>query len=97
VFSPYKDGKYNQAKISYNVPSGSQITIRVFDITGREVRNLVDHIDGGGASATISWDGKDDDGNVVRTGIYIVNIESVNKTTGETRRSSKRAVVGRKM
>ncbi|OQA90301.1 MAG: hypothetical protein BWY26_01437 [Elusimicrobia bacterium ADurb.Bin231] len=97
VFSPYGDGKYNQAKISYNVPAGSQITIRVFDIRGRAVRTVVDHVDGGGASETVNWDGKDDNGNVVRTGIYIVNIEAINKSTGAVKRSSKRVVVGRKM
>jgi len=97
VFSPYGDGTKKKAQISYFVPAGSQITIRVFDITGRAVRVLVDHQSGGGASNTVGWDGKDDDGNIVRTGIYIVNIESINTATGEVKRSSQRVVVGRKM
>lgn len=96
-FSPYKDGTYSQAKIAYNVPANSQITMRVFDVSGHQVRILLDHSDGGGASATVSWDGKDDDGNIVKTGVYIVNIEALDKTTGSARRSSKRVVVGRKM
>jgi hypothetical protein len=103
VFSPYGDGTKNKAQISYFVPANTdkQVTIRVFDITGRAVRTLVDHseISGGasGTSSTAGWDGKDDDGNIVRTGIYIVNIEAINKANGEVKRSSKRVVVGRKM
>ncbi|MFA5778636.1 MAG: hypothetical protein WC947_00660 [Elusimicrobiota bacterium] len=96
-FSPYKDGTYSQAKIAYLVPANSQITMRVFDVSGHQVRILLDHSDGGGAAATVTWDGKDDDGNIVRTGIYIVNIESLDKTTGAAKTSSKRIVVGRKM
>ncbi|MDO8735077.1 MAG: hypothetical protein Q7K21_07980 [Elusimicrobiota bacterium] len=96
-FSPYKDGTYNQAKIAYNVPANSQITMRVFDVSGHPVKILIDHIDGGGASATVIWDGKDDNGNIVKTGVYIVNIESLDKTTGSAKTSSKRVVVARKM
>jgi len=103
-FSPH-DGftdkePYKQAKIAYYLGGDSddyQITMRVFDVSGRPVRILLDHSAGGGASLTVNWDGKDDNGDVVRTGVYIVNIEALNKTTGAAKRASKRVVVGRKM
>lgn len=103
-FSPY-DGytdkePYKQTKIAYYLGGNSgdyQVTMRVFDVSGHPVRILIDRADGGGSSATVSWDGKDDNGNVVRTGVYIVNIEALNKTTGAAKRASKRVVVGRKM
>lgn len=103
-FSPsdgYTDKEpYKQTKIAYYLGGTSgdyQITMRVFDVSGHPVRILLDHSDGGGASSTVNWDGKDDNGNAVRTGIYIVNIEALNKTTGAAKKSSKRVVVGRKM
>lgn len=99
-FSPYNDGTYRQAKFSYylgGISGDYQVTLQVFDVMGRSVRILLDHVDGGGGSSTVSWDGRDDNGNVVRTGIYIVHIESLNKTTGSAKRTSQRVVVARKM
>lgn len=99
-FSPYNDGTYRQAKLSYYLGGASgdyQVTLQVFDVKGRSVRILLDHVDGGGGSSTVSWDGRDDNGNIVRTGIYIVHIESLNTTTGLAKRTSERVVVARKM
>ncbi|OGS45209.1 MAG: hypothetical protein A2539_06735 [Elusimicrobia bacterium RIFOXYD2_FULL_34_15] len=96
-FSPYGDGTYNQAKISYNIPANYQATIRIFDITGKMIRILIDDIDSVGDSVTINWDGKDDDGNIVKIGIYLVHIEAVNKSTGKLKESTKRVVVARKL
>ena len=96
-FSPYGDGLYSQAKISYYIPVNYQVTIRVFDITGKKVRNLLDEMDSIGDSVTINWDGKDDDGNIVKIGVYLVHIEAVEKTTGKLKKSTKRVVVARKL
>ncbi|MBN1383686.1 MAG: lamin tail domain-containing protein [Elusimicrobia bacterium] len=99
-FSPYNDGTYTQAKFSYclgGIPGDYQLTLQVFDIRGRNIKVLLDSIDAGGGSTTVSWDGRDDNGNIVRTGIYIVHLEAINKTTGSSKRSSKRVVVARKM
>lgn len=96
-FSPFGDGRFNKALIAYNVPENSLITIRVFDLQGRQVRTLLDAVSGGGASASTFWDGKDDFGNVLPVGIYLVNVEAQDKSSGDLKKSSKSVVLGRKL
>ncbi|MBN2408010.1 MAG: hypothetical protein JXJ19_09980 [Elusimicrobia bacterium] len=69
----------NDTKVSVNSvhfffenPNFAEVTIKIFDITGAEVkRNLRRE-----GENSMVWDGRDDDGNVVRGGIYIYQIES---------------------
>ena len=56
--------------ISYAVrDGGGHVTIEVYDVGGRHVRTLVDGFRRQGAQSA-EWDGKDDDGAAMATGVY---------------------------
>ena len=56
--------------ISYDVPEGgADVTIRIYDVSGREVATLVDGRRPAGAHQ-VTWDGRNSSGNAVSTGVY---------------------------
>jgi hypothetical protein len=63
--------------ISYQLPAGGDVTLRVFDATGRLVRGLVSKREDAGRREVI-WNGVDDEGNQVASGAYyfILSVES---------------------
>jgi hypothetical protein len=65
--------------IEFSIPSFQQTSIVVYDILGREIRALVNKQLSSGSHKVI-WDGKDNFGNVVNSGIYIYRIKTANKT-----------------
>jgi hypothetical protein len=62
----YSDGKNDVAYFSGL--SGQTTTIRIYDITGKKIRT----IDG----EPYEWDGKDEDGNIVESGVYIYQFKA---------------------
>ena len=61
--------------IAFELPAGSEVSVRVFDVTGRMVRSLVDGRMGAGMHA-IRWDGCDANGVAVPSGIYFCRLEA---------------------
>jgi hypothetical protein len=73
-FSPDGDGFEDEIIFHFTLPMESNLTIKIYDIKGRLIKTLVD--DEPKVSGEISWDGKDDDNEIVRLGIYIVWAEA---------------------
>lgn len=61
--------------IAYSMPIRERITLAVYDVTGREVRRLADNIQSEGEHFVV-WDGKDDEGTQVPSGIYFYRMEA---------------------
>jgi hypothetical protein len=62
--------------IRFGVPAGGgTVRLRVFDVTGRRVRTLVDGETGPGWQ-TVTWDGRDEGGTHVAAGIYFCVLET---------------------
>jgi hypothetical protein len=61
------------AVIRYQVPAPARVALRVYDISGRLVRTLVDGEKGPGLCTEV-WDGADDSGNHVTSGIYFCEL-----------------------
>jgi len=62
-------------RISYDVASpGAHVTIRVYSVSGRLIRTLEDAEVPAGRHAT-EWDGRDEDGRDVSSGVYFYRIE----------------------
>ncbi|MEN3013026.1 MAG: hypothetical protein ABDH23_00200 [Endomicrobiia bacterium] len=70
-FSP-KMGETTQ--IRYKTNKDTQIKICVFSISGKFIRSLVDNIALKDMVYTVSWDGKDENGVYLPSGIYIVSL-----------------------
>jgi|GEM_PF-427522 len=61
--------------IKYGVPENSEVTLSIFDLTGRRIRTLVDRNQEAGWY-TYRWSGETDSGNSVSTGIYFYRIQA---------------------
>lgn len=73
----------NHTLVKYTVPKPSKVEIKIFDISGREVKTLVNKESPPGASS-ISWDGTNNAGKKQVAGVYLLkmkvnNSESVEK------------------
>jgi hypothetical protein len=56
--------------ITYSVPERSHVTVDVFNVLGQRVRTLIDREQAAG-SYTVTWDGADDRGTALATGVYL--------------------------
>ncbi len=88
IFSPDNDGHQDVLTITYNFDQdGFAGSIMIFDLAGRQVRQLMAN-KLLGTSGSISWDGILDDGSKGRIGPYIVLMEAFD-LDGNVRRSRK--------
>lgn len=95
-FSPDGTGFEDHLFISYKLKEPDYlIRIRIFDRYGRPVRNLV-HGEAAGFEGTYIWDGRTDDGQAGRIGIYIILFEAYNSSLGKTLNFKETAVLARK-
>ncbi len=76
VFSPDGDGYNDFVTITLNTEGNYNLTVKIYDLQGREVRTLINN-QIGGSSDKIIWDGSDDNGNHAVIGSYIIYIEGV--------------------
>jgi hypothetical protein len=74
--------------IGYNVPTESQVSIRVFDVLGREVATLVNATMKNG-SYEATWNGLDGFGKPVASGVYYCRIEAAGESRTMTMQVSK--------
>ena len=66
-----------QTSISFHLKQSGKVSIRVYNILGQRVRDLVDGYYQNGEHKA-DWDGKDDNGKDVSTGIYFYQIKTEN-------------------
>jgi hypothetical protein len=96
-FSPDGDGFEDVTIIAFDLPlvTGTR-RIAVYDALGRRVRTLSGEEPTGGSGSMV-WDGRDDDGNVVAMGIYVVLIETHDARSGASERTLCPVVVAAKL
>lgn len=72
-----------ETTISFALPGAGSITLRVYDILGREVAELVtDRLSAG--RHTISWNGRDSAGREVASGTYLYRLEFAGSSIART-------------
>lgn len=66
-----------QTTIPYDLPAGGSVRVRlwILDISGRLVSTLVDE-DQSGGSYKVTWEGKDDRGDAVSSGVYFYVLDA---------------------
>jgi hypothetical protein len=84
IFSPRGGGYDNYTTISFNLGKESGVTIKIYNGAGRLERTLKDGEWMGKGMNAVTWDGKDDDGDVVVSGLYIVTITAEGKMETKT-------------
>jgi hypothetical protein len=70
--------------ITYTLSRTAHLRIQILDQLGRAIATLINHEEGNGTH-TVSWNGRDDEGRTVGTGIYYYQLE-VDSRPIETRK-----------
>ncbi|UCB51962.1 MAG: T9SS type A sorting domain-containing protein [Candidatus Zixiibacteriota bacterium] len=73
----------NQTVITYHLSTRAEVSLVIYNILGQKVRTLVDNERQSGA-VSVSWDGKDDQGKDLSSGIYFYQLRAGELT--QTRR-----------
>ena len=73
LFNPVSGGQVN---VQYTIPADSNVKITVYTSGGRLIRTLLSQLRTAGSYSDINWDGKDDSGNMVASGVYTVFVEA---------------------
>ncbi|MEE9455534.1 MAG: hypothetical protein V3W11_00095 [bacterium] len=92
--NPFVAG-YVDAQLAYDLPADAVVSINVYDLDGNHVRTLAERVDRsrGGYRGQDRWDGRDDGGELVRAGPYLVVLDV--RMGGEPYRDTFIAIVNR--
>ena len=94
---PTDDGINDQAEIRftiYRLIRERRIEVGIYDLSGRQVRELSLRRENPSGDHAVVWDGRDDAGALVRPGTYLVRVSfSADVGTGETQAASLVGVV----
>ncbi|MEE8573282.1 MAG: FlgD immunoglobulin-like domain containing protein [Gemmatimonadota bacterium] len=61
--------------LTYELPSAGAVAVRVFDVSGKLVRTLVDSEHQTAGLRTLVWNGRDDGGRPVASGVYFFRVD----------------------
>jgi len=61
--------------IQYELPVSTNVQLKIYDLLGREVRNIINEFQQPGKKI-YQWDGKDNRGSVVSSGVYFYQLQT---------------------
>lgn len=64
------------ATISYDLPTSSNVTLVIYNMAGQKVKTLVSNEIQNAGSYSVRWDGRNERGQAVSSGIYLYRIEA---------------------
>ena len=82
IFSPGGNGsvfEFTETNIIYSLDQTEEVTARIFNLSGRLKRILRPEFPSRSGHQVMNWDGKDSDGDIVPSGLYIVTLEKEDK------------------
>jgi hypothetical protein len=71
------------AVILYDLPTAGHVRAIVYDVTGRRIRMLEDGPVDAGTQISLEWDGMDDTGRAVASGIYVCRVEAAGQESSQ--------------
>lgn len=74
LFQNYPNPFNSQTTIRYDVPATDHVCLKIYNIPGQEIRILKDEVQEAG-KYSIRWDGKNDAGIKITTGVYVIKIK----------------------
>ncbi|RKY89829.1 hypothetical protein DRQ15_08705, partial [candidate division KSB1 bacterium] len=61
--------------ITFTLPQKAHVTLEIYNLLGQRVRTLVEGVKEAGSHSVV-WDGRDEWGKIVPTGIYLYRLQS---------------------
>ena len=96
-FSPDGDGHEDVTIIQYDLPlTTAFVSLKIFDVMGREIRDLLNAAPSGNHRQVI-WDGRKNDGERASMGVYIMFLEALSQGKGVIKQVKKTIVVAGKL
>ncbi len=74
--NPFSPSRHGRTRIRYSLSGEARVSIYIYDFAGRLVRRLVDGEMRGRGEHGENWDGRDDGGEYVASGVYFYRIET---------------------
>jgi len=84
-------------RYTYEYPSNSRVIMRVYDMDGRFITTLIDEYHALSWHKDGYWDGRNELHEIVKPGMYLMHLETTNRTTGKTITKIAPVVVGVKL
>jgi hypothetical protein len=78
LLSNYPNPFNASTRVAYQVPVSGRLTLKLYDGLGRLIRTLVDEETADGVYTVVTWDGRDDQGVEVASGIYFSVLQGKN-------------------
>ena len=75
IFKPLLGGRLD---IGFKATADEHVTVRIFNVAGESVQNVAEMDVKSGVLYGLKWDGRNDDGQWVASGIYIVSVHGPN-------------------
>ncbi len=73
--NPFSMSKTSVTNINYVLPSAGYVSLKIYNLLGKEVRTLVNESRPAGKS-TAMWDGRDNQGKQLPTGVYVYKLSA---------------------
>jgi FlgD Ig-like domain len=70
----YPNEMDSQTTINFEIENASEVSINVYDDKGNLVKTLIDNINQQAGKYTITWDGKNNEGRKMSSGVYIYRL-----------------------
>jgi len=80
-------------KYSYEYPDESRVIIRLYDMAGRYITTLTDEFHGMAWTYERTWNGRDELGQLLRPGTYIMHMEVIERPSGTVHRKAQPVVI----
>ena len=65
-----------EARLAFGLAKSDKVQVRVFDVTGRLVKTVANRIFAAGQEHVVIWDGTDEAGNKVKSGVYFYRLQT---------------------
>lgn len=76
VFSPHGTYAATSVAIGFTLGRLGPVSVRVYDLTGRLVREVADGLQLQAGANVVRWDGRDREGREVKDGPYLVTVDA---------------------
>src|SRR5262249_61377174 len=70
-----------EARLAFGLARTEKVELRVYDVTGRVVKTVANRVFSAGQEHVLVWDGSDEAGNKVKSGVYFYQIKTTTWTS----------------